>query len=175
MGRRLLIMMACVAATFLVTVTPQDALAQPTTAQDVDPVVSDVVRMLDVGVEPELVLQWLEDGPEDGDFGISKHIATQAARWGADTELEACCEWLGDASVVWNGDEEAHPGEYLRADRRPTSNRSHWVIDRVWTYMTDEAPATHTQAELAVEAVEMWLRHQGQTEAAELLKNQQIG
>ena len=60
MGRRLLIMMACVAATLLVTVTPQDALAQPTTAQDVDPVVADVVRMLDVGVEPELVLQWLE-------------------------------------------------------------------------------------------------------------------
>ena len=44
--------------------------------------------------QPELVLQWLEDGPEDGEFGISKHIATQAARWGADMELDACCEWL---------------------------------------------------------------------------------
>ena len=43
---------------------------------------------------PELVMQWLEDGTEDGEFGISKHIATQAARWGADTELEACAEWL---------------------------------------------------------------------------------
>lgn len=48
------------------------------------------------------------------------------------------------------------------------------LIEMVWANMTDEAPATHTQAELAVEAVEMWLRHQGQTEAAELLKNQQI-
>ena len=49
---------------------------------------------------PELVKQWvnewLEDGPEDGELGISKHIATQAANWGADMELEACCEWLSD-------------------------------------------------------------------------------
>ena len=43
---------------------------------------------------PELVMQWLEDGPEDGELGISKHIATQAAQWGADTELEACIRWL---------------------------------------------------------------------------------
>ena len=43
---------------------------------------------------PELVLQWLEDGPEDGELGILKHIATQAVRWGADQELEACCEWV---------------------------------------------------------------------------------
>ena len=43
---------------------------------------------------PELVLQWLEDGPEDGEFSISNHIATQAARWGAGTELEACCDYL---------------------------------------------------------------------------------
>jgi hypothetical protein len=61
---------------------------------------------------PELVMQWLEDGPEDGELGISKHIATQAAQWGSDQELEACCEW------TWDSD-----GYYaalaLRADRRP--------------------------------------------------------
>jgi hypothetical protein len=44
------------------------------------------------------------------------HIATQAARWGADQELDACCEWLTDQSL--------HPdGSYLRADRRPKSPR----------------------------------------------------
>jgi hypothetical protein len=43
---------------------------------------------------PELVLQWLEDAPEDGEFAISTHIATQAARWGAGQELEACCDYL---------------------------------------------------------------------------------
>jgi hypothetical protein len=37
-------------------------------------------------------------------------IATQAAQWGADQELEACCEWLkADPELV----------DELRADRRP--------------------------------------------------------
>jgi hypothetical protein len=61
---------------------------------------------------PELVQQWLEDAPEDGELGISKHIATQAARWGADQELEACCEWTRD-----NDGYDAALA--LRADRRP--------------------------------------------------------
>ena len=62
---------------------------------------------------PELVQQWLEDGPEDGEFSISNHIATQAARWGADQELEACCEWF--LLEGWHPD---HPNK-LRAARRP--------------------------------------------------------
>ena len=41
-----------------------------------------------------------------------EHIATQAARWGADTELEACCEWLYRRCLI-SGAEE------LRATRRP--------------------------------------------------------
>jgi hypothetical protein len=61
---------------------------------------------------PELVLQWLEDGPEDGEFGISKHIATQAARWGSDQELEACCKWTRDSDGYY-------AALALRADRRP--------------------------------------------------------
>ena len=35
---------------------------------------------------PELVQQWINE--EDG--LTAKHIATQAARWGSDQELEAC-------------------------------------------------------------------------------------
>ena len=62
---------------------------------------------------PELVQQWLENGPEDGEFGISRHIATQASRWGADTELEACCEWF---VRDWTDIETA---DKLRAFRRP--------------------------------------------------------
>ena len=43
-------------------------------------------------------------------------IAYQA---GADQELEACCEWLGDAPVVYNDNDDLHPGSYLRDARRP--------------------------------------------------------
>ena len=39
---------------------------------------------------PELVQQWINE--EDG--LTAGHIATLAAQWGADQELEACCEWL---------------------------------------------------------------------------------
>jgi hypothetical protein len=69
---------------------------------------------------PELVQQWEAEHfrncgwvDASGDTsGIRKAIATQAARWGADQELEACCEWL---------DKEIGPVDScdLRADRRP--------------------------------------------------------
>jgi hypothetical protein len=56
------------------------------------------------------VQQWINE--EQGVF--AEHIATQAARWGADQELNACCEWiykLMDRGLEWSMD--------LRADRRP--------------------------------------------------------
>ena len=36
---------------------------------------------------PELVKQWASESL------ATQHLCTQAARWGADQELEACCEW----------------------------------------------------------------------------------
>ena len=54
---------------------------------------------------PELVQQWIRE--RDG----LEHLATQAARWGADQELEACCEWLHS-----KGSPNA---PRLRAARRP--------------------------------------------------------
>jgi hypothetical protein len=46
---------------------------------------------------PELLDHWANDYWGEGNDGIAngeREIATQAARWGADQELEACCEWL---------------------------------------------------------------------------------
>lgn len=48
-----------------------------------------------VGVSPD---QWVAD------------VATCAARWGADQELEACCSWV-QSFADW--------GDLLRQDRRP--------------------------------------------------------
>ena len=59
---------------------------------------------------PELVEKWHSTSPLDR----SVTVATQAARWGADQELEACCEWLQDGF----GDIGDFP-EKLRAARRP--------------------------------------------------------
>lgn len=67
---------------------------------------------------PELLYQWRKEWvyhththtPATLDEG--RYIATQAARWGADQELAACCEWLDAQSLHLDGG-------YLRTDRRP--------------------------------------------------------
>ena len=61
---------------------------------------------------PELVQQWSDIKPmEDAVVQNWVKIATQAAQWGADQELEACCEWL-PKYCPWDADQ-------LRAARRP--------------------------------------------------------
>lgn len=79
---------------------------------------------------PELIEQW-RTAPEYAknsskamlvSMTISRlqEIATQAARWGADQELEACCRWI-DVPI---GLDDCRPGEeskLLRAARRPKS------------------------------------------------------
>jgi hypothetical protein len=59
---------------------------------------------------PELVRQWLSEEYERG--LAADHLATQAARWGSDQELQACCEWM-----KLEGHEHEH--EALLAARRP--------------------------------------------------------
>ena len=63
---------------------------------------------------PELVQQWfLEAKAMPVDQWVTD-VATCAARWGSDQELEACCEWiykLMDRGLEWSMD--------LRSARRP--------------------------------------------------------
>jgi hypothetical protein len=56
---------------------------------------------------PELVQQWHKEACKDpyhgGTFFESKtlkHIAAQAAQWGANQELEACCNYLAKAGLT---------------------------------------------------------------------------
>ena len=58
---------------------------------------------------PELVHQWADMLASHSD----QAIFTMAAQWGADQELEACCEWL---ECNYNYPQVNHP---LRAARRP--------------------------------------------------------
>ena len=66
---------------------------------------------------PELVQQWFLGAKAMPVDQWVTDVATQAARWGADQELEACCEWLQyelrykGQSLQWSDD--------LRAARRP--------------------------------------------------------
>ena len=62
---------------------------------------------------PELVNQWLKERLLLDPLPFAHHyLATRAAQWGADVELEACCEWL-----KLEGHEHEHAE--LREARRP--------------------------------------------------------
>jgi hypothetical protein len=64
---------------------------------------------------PELIGRWEEDWHHSKvkHIELEDHIANQAAQWGADQELEACCEWF---VRDWTDIETA---DKLRAARRP--------------------------------------------------------
>ena len=57
---------------------------------------------------PHLIEQWMQD------HSTKYALSRQAAQWGADQELEACCEWLKTKHWI----EPEFPDE-LRAARRP--------------------------------------------------------
>ena len=79
--------------------------------------------MTDIIPPPELVQQWRE-APEFSALSPCvmvtvtntklQDIATQAAQWGADHELEACCEWLKAKHWI-----EPEFADELRTSRRP--------------------------------------------------------
>ena len=68
---------------------------------------------------PELVQQWGNDSTTSGVpynerfWTYEQHIATAAAQWGSDQELEACCEALDNLN-------DGYWSSQLRAARRPS-------------------------------------------------------
>ena len=66
---------------------------------------------------PELVREWNEAamGTHFPPYGYSEYIATQAARWGADQELEACLRLV----EIDAGEDAYDFARYIRAARRP--------------------------------------------------------
>jgi hypothetical protein len=48
---------------------------------------------------PELVQQWFRAAVREHE-DIAQGVATRAAQYGADQELEACCEWLGEQGFL---------------------------------------------------------------------------
>jgi hypothetical protein len=68
-----------------------------------------------VAPPPELVYDWAEDRARLNDpTPLPEYIATRAAQWGADQELEACCEYL-----VRRAQWESEDVDEFRAARRP--------------------------------------------------------
>ena len=65
---------------------------------------------------PEFIEEWIELSRPRKDRSPNPNVlATYAARWGADQELEACCEWLSFQKLA----KHERMVSYLRAVRRP--------------------------------------------------------
>ena len=89
------------------------------------------IRSSEIQPPPELVQQWTSFACEEEDGESWNSIATQAAQWGADMELEACCEWFS-ADVV---SEVIDVVSDLRSTRRPKppslkeqAHDAYWVL-----------------------------------------------
>jgi hypothetical protein len=67
---------------------------------------------------PELRAQWRKEAPVYRDCGVGREewLMDRAAQWGADAELEACCEQLDELQL---GTCYPVTGDKLRAARRP--------------------------------------------------------
>jgi len=77
---------------------------------------------------PELVQQWIESTRSDDCIGaypanLEQQICVLAAQYGADQELEACCEWF---VREWTDVETA---DALRAARRPKPTLKEQALD----------------------------------------------
>ena len=91
---------------------------------------------------PELVQQWYD---EARDLSLSTHtieklVATRAAQWGADQELEACCEWLHEAKNHGfgydYGKELAHRFRSARRPKPPTLKQQ--ALNALQRYISGE-------------------------------------
>ena len=99
---------------------------------------------------PELVQQWADKfygAPiAQGDALID--LATRAAQWGADQELEACCEWL-----MLNGYGTAI--SRLRAARRPKPpSLKEQALTALTRYTTGETILTNESVDTIRRALE---------------------
>jgi hypothetical protein len=101
---------------------------------------------------PKLAARWVNEIYGDDGFGfdvplhpITLRLVERAAQWGADQELEACCEWVTEATP-W-------AAEKLRAARRPKppslKKQALGALDRMWN-----GGSTHADWELFRRALE---------------------
>ena len=96
---------------------------------------------------PDLVEEWFNNSPIDR--GLT--LATQAAQWGADQELEACCKWVSPFSH-----DDCHYEDKLRTARRPKppSLKEQALSELNLTADPDGAELSRTQVELIRKALE---------------------
>jgi len=96
---------------------------------------------------PELVQQWREELVHDPTKPFAQAMADRAAEWGADQELEACCEYMERWVPAIDGTD---PSKCLRAARRPKppslKERALEAMHRNWNPHNNDDFATIARA-----------------------------
>ena len=96
---------------------------------------------------PELVEEWFNNSPIDR--GLT--LAAQAAQWGADQQLAACCEWLS-REYDWGLAAALRLDAELRPD--PPTLKEQALSELNLTADPDGAELSRTQVELIRRALE---------------------
>jgi hypothetical protein len=102
---------------------------------------------------PELVQQWghnanLSGVPHnDEHWAYEQHIATRAAQWGADQELEACCALMELSDI--------HARDFLQSARRPKPpSLKELALTALTRYTTGETILTNESVDTIRRALE---------------------
>ena len=106
---------------------------------------SEIERRSDIVVSPELIEQWRNEWIYKVPHGVDEldFLAQRGAQWGADQELEACCEWVKSKQTYWAHDE-------LRAARRPKpSSLKEQAMQALCRFMASEGHEDCTEEEVA--------------------------
>jgi hypothetical protein len=105
---------------------------------------------------PELIQEWENKYEGHMPEWIIRHVAYEAAKWGADQELEACIHWLitgpYGASIACNAD---HMIGDLRAARRPKPpSLKEQALTALTRYTTGETILTNGSVDIIRRALE---------------------
>jgi hypothetical protein len=77
---------------------------------------------------PKLVSEWAAESL------ATQHLCTQAARWGADQELEACCEYIGGGACLRAARRTKPPSlkeQSIALLDKIQSNKQMWQLDEL--------------------------------------------
>lgn len=93
---------------------------------------------------PELMQQWVAEIWHEGtpvQVALSdEHIATRAAQWGADCELDACCAWLLEEPLC-----ASNTHKKLRAARRKAPSLKEQALETLQKLSKDGFPCNYQE------------------------------
>ena len=128
------------------------AASQPGSSSEIERR-SDIVLPPELDITVALVQQWFADweSSDNEEVSFAEFVIPHAAQWGADQELEACCEWLGDVDC---DDPQETAKRLLRARRPKPPSLREQALTALTRYTTGETILTNDSVDTIRRAIE---------------------